>query len=229
MSIDYTKLLNKIVPMPDGEPPVTLRAMKVDSVNADGTLDLSVPGYTSGDVTVPPTVIPSVFRLSSAYVAAGDVVQILTHRGSMLVLGPVGGLVPGQRIASMTPRTTTPAAVTTAETVLDTVTADLVAGRTYKVSYRSGVLSSVAGDSAFIRIREDNVSGNALQLERIHSPLTGGSGSRWPADLEAEFTAVSTGEKTFVGTLIRASGTGDLTSPAGTGQPTYFYVDYVRG
>jgi hypothetical protein len=169
-----------------------------------------------------------------ADLAPGDAVLVLRLRTRYFIVGPLwngSGSTNGpsqRRVGTMTPRTSTPALVTTTETVQDTVTADLVAGRTYKITYKSGIISSVAADSAFLRIREDNLAGNQLQLERVYSPLTGGGGSRWTADLEAEFTAVSTGTKTFVGTLIRATGTGNITSPAGAQQPTYFYVDYVR-
>jgi hypothetical protein len=53
--------------------------MTVDTVNADGTVDL-----TSGDTTV-----PNVARLDSSIVFAGDSVQVLAARGQLLVLGSV--------------------------------------------------------------------------------------------------------------------------------------------
>jgi hypothetical protein len=196
----------------------------IDPVAGTNTVELA-GGLTQSDLIV---------IGNPADLAEGDAVMVLLLRTRYFLLGPLWGDSgsnngPSQRrVGTMTPRTSTPAVVTTTETVQDTVTANLVAGRTYKISYKGGIISSVAADSAFLRIREDNLAGNQLQLERVYSPLTGGAGSRWTADLEVEFTAVTTGAKMFVGTLVRGTGTGNLTSPAGAAQPTYFYVDYVR-
>lgn len=77
---DFTRWLSKLVPEKDGEPNLTLRKMLVATVNGDGTLDLTSSGVS----------IPGVPRLDSVSVIAGDRVQVLTGRGMMLVLGPVG-------------------------------------------------------------------------------------------------------------------------------------------
>lgn len=76
--VDYTKLLDKLAPQPDGSSAIRLRTMVISAVNADGTVDL-----TSGAAT-----IPDVSRLDSAPAVAGDSVQVLTGLGQMLVLGP---------------------------------------------------------------------------------------------------------------------------------------------
>jgi hypothetical protein len=77
--IDYTKLINKLVPQTDGEDVVRLRKGQVDTVNADGTVDLILSGV----------VVPDVPRLAGAPMVAGTNVQVLVYRGSLLVLGPV--------------------------------------------------------------------------------------------------------------------------------------------
>jgi hypothetical protein len=134
-----------------------------------------------------------------------------------------------ERRVGTTIRTSDTASVTTTETVSDSVTAFLTSGRTYAVVWVTGVTSDVAADSIFCRIREDSISGNILSVNRVHSPLTNGAGSRWPSYNYVEFTAASTGNKTFVSTFVRASGTGNVKVTAGTTTQTYLFVEYSRG
>jgi hypothetical protein len=140
----------------------------------------------------------------------------------------VAGRIPGERIAT-TIRTSDSSGVTTTETTIDSVTAALVTGRTYRVRWTARVDGSVNADTLFVRIREDNVSGNQLQILRVEVPATGGVGTGYPGTIEAEYTAVATGNKTFVGTIVRASGTGTVNIEAGPNRPVYLYVDYIRG
>lgn len=77
--MDMTRLARQLFPDSGGAGDLQLRAMVVDAVNADGTLDL-----VSGDET-----IPDVARLDSSTVFAGDTVQVLAARGQLLVLGSV--------------------------------------------------------------------------------------------------------------------------------------------
>lgn len=134
-----------------------------------------------------------------------------------------------ERRVGTTIRTSDTGTVTTVETVSDSVTAFLTAGRTYAVVWVTGATSDVVADSIFCRIREDSISGNILCVNRVHSPATNGAGSRWPSYNYVEFTAASTGNKTFVSTYVRASGTGNVKVTAGTTIPTYLFVDYSRG
>lgn len=80
--IDYTRLRKKLIPEPDGEPNLILRTATVDAVNANGTVDLTM---SSG------VLIPGVPRLAGAYAPVDAVVQVLSLRGSLLVLGAVNG------------------------------------------------------------------------------------------------------------------------------------------
>jgi hypothetical protein len=134
-----------------------------------------------------------------------------------------------ERRVGTTTRTSDTSTVTTTETVADSVTAFLVAGRTYRVRWVVGYTSDVAGDSLFLRVREDTVSGTVMAVSRGYSPLTNGAGSRWVVVAEAEYTPGSSASKTFVGTYNRASGTGNVKVTAGTTTPTFLYVDYIRG
>lgn len=80
--MDYVKLLNKLDKDPNGEDQgLRLRTAVVDAVNSDGTVDLIMSGGLVPDVPV----------LDSAPVYDDAVVQVLTTRGGMIVLGSSGG------------------------------------------------------------------------------------------------------------------------------------------
>jgi len=140
----------------------------------------------------------------------------------------IAGRMPGERIATQID-TADSSGFGTTETVVSTVTAALVTGRTYRVSFRSAFQSDVAADTVNARIREDNVTGTQMQLRRCYSHIaTAGAG--FPGDLEAEYVAVATGNKTFVATGQRSSGTGVAIVAEGSATaPRYLYVDYIRG
>jgi hypothetical protein len=79
--IDYTSLLKKLSPDRDGEPHTHLRTGTVDAVNSDGTLDIMMSGGI---------IVPSVPKLATAYAPDGAAVQMISLRGSLLVIGAVG-------------------------------------------------------------------------------------------------------------------------------------------
>jgi hypothetical protein len=79
VTVDWYKALRQIVPPQDGDDPLRIRKATVDAVNSDGTLDIILSGVT----------IPDVTRIAGTDVADGDEVQVLVHRGSLLVLGTV--------------------------------------------------------------------------------------------------------------------------------------------
>lgn len=136
----------------------------------------------------------------------------------------VAGQVPGERIATSILVVASAAITTEAQAM--SVTAALVNGRTYKVTaaFLAGI--SVATDIFVSRIRENTVAGNALQFGRFAPGLTN---SGFHDLIEAEFTAVATGDKTFSFTLQRSTGTGTITVQGGAANPAYLYVDYIRG
>ena len=138
------------------------------------------------------------------------------------------GRVPGERIAT-TIRTSTSSNVSGTETAIDSVTAALVSGRTYRVRWTAGVDADTSGDTVFVRLREDNATGTQLNRLRVDVRLSGGAGTRYDGTIEAEYTATSTGNKTFVGTIILATGTGPCQISASATEPVYLYVDYIRG
>lgn len=81
MTTDYTNLLNKLIPNPGGEDKLRIRTAVVSAVNSDGTVDILL-----SDVLV-----PDVPALSSAPVPVGANVQVISLRGSLLVIGTVKG------------------------------------------------------------------------------------------------------------------------------------------
>lgn len=126
-----------------------------------------------------------------------------------------------------TTRVSDTSTVTTTETTADSVTATLVNGRRYRVRWIVGYNSSVADDTVFLRIREDSSSGTQMAIYRGHNHLSNGGGSRWVANFEAEYTASASASKTFVGTYVRASGTGNVSVVAGATYPTLLYIERI--
>lgn len=137
----------------------------------------------------------------------------------------IAGRIPGERIATSI-ETSNSANITTTETEVQTVTAAVVTGRTYRVRWSVRVSSSVAADDITLRIREDSLTGTILQSETMDVNVS----NREPrVTLEAEYTADATEDKVFSATLVRTAGTGNVILNAATTVPTYLYVDYIRG
>lgn len=137
----------------------------------------------------------------------------------------VADRIPGERI-NTTERNSASSGFTTTETVLDSVTASLVAGRTYKVRAVEPIQSTVADDLVRFRLRQDNVSGSQLWLDNFSLPV---GSVNFMHGMEAEFTATATADKTFVATAVRQTGTGTLTSGASSAQKALLYVDFISG
>lgn len=137
----------------------------------------------------------------------------------------VGGKLSGARIASTVIETDS-ANITTVETVVASVTASLRAGATYRVRWVTRFGTSVAGDVATPRIREDNVSGAERTVDYLAMPNAGTAGNLFI--VECEYLAAADGNKTFVGTVLR-SGTGNCYREASSNRPTYLTVDYIGG
>jgi hypothetical protein len=95
------------------------------------------------------------------------------------------------------------------------------------VRWVGGCVTTVANDIYLGRLREDSVSGTILTERNRHVGTVSASGEA--LELEAEFTAVATGNKTFVATGIRNGGTGTLHADATAVRNRYLYVDYIRG
>lgn len=119
---------------------------------------------------------------------------------------------------------TTSSASFTAETVVDTITANLIAGKTYEVTYNGLFQSSVAADVVNINLREDSISGTRMCDGRA-SMVT--ANKTFLMACRAIYVAVSTGSKTFVLTGTRDSGTGNITRAAASNDPSLMTVRRV--
>jgi hypothetical protein len=136
----------------------------------------------------------------------------------------VAGRVPGERIATNI-NTANTGAITT-EAVTDTIAnAPLVSGRTYRIKF-VGSIQGGAAERVLVRIREDNVSGTVLNTFRVGIPSATNYGA---PPIEAEYTAVATGNKTFVITMQRETAVATTLRVGNATQPAYAYVDYIRG
>lgn len=122
-----------------------------------------------------------------------------------------------------TKRTANVAGITTVETVVDTVTVNVTANVEYKIVWSGAVYSSAAGDVTRTRIRENNLAGTVIQLRQ--KEITIGGSQAIDHYVETFWTAPTTGSKTFVHTVVRHAGTGNMGSQAGADSPTFFYVE----
>src|SRR5690606_14400244 len=145
---------------------------------------------------------------------AGDIITVPT--------------VPGSRIATQI-ETSDSASFTSTRVEVSSVIAALVVGRIYRVRAHTRFKSSNAGDNVLSQIRENDSNGAVLTAdERKVSDTQNGTTIGTVFNFEAEYTASSTGEKTFSLTGARTSGSGNCSMEADAVRPTYFYVDYIR-
>lgn len=138
----------------------------------------------------------------------------------------VAGRIPGERIATDID-TSDSAGFTTTVTQMMAVTGALVIGRIYKVVVHANLQTTVAGDIVSLEINENTVAGATVAATSIELPSTTGRG--YKADLEFEYTAVATGNKTFVFAGSRGGGSGTVNMHAAGASPAYMYIDYIRG
>lgn len=112
----------------------------------------------------------------------------------------------------------------TAETVVDTIIANLISGKTYEVTWNGLYQSSVAADVVNTNLREDSISGTRMVDGRTTMAT---ANKTFLASVRAIYVAVSTGSKTFVVTGTRDSGTGNITRAAASTDPALITVRRV--
>lgn len=110
----------------------------------------------------------------------------------------------------------------TAETVTDTITVNLISGKTYMVEWSGLFQSSVAGDVVNVNLREDNLAGTRMCDGRVTMSTANKTFER---RIRAVYVAVATGSKTFVVTGTRDSGSGNITRAAASTDPALFTVE----
>lgn len=162
--------------------------------------------------------------------------RVIGTRVYVITVPPAGNYVIGQ-VAAYTPEPTPTRISTvlrtsasgafTAETVVDTIVASLIANRTCRVVWYGRVQSTVADGYARGRIRENSALGTARQTQQ--APTTIAAGQSQQLMMMFEYTPTVDETKTFVATITRQAGTGSLSSFAAADAPVYFYIEYVYG
>lgn len=194
-----------------------LRMGTVLELTSASRYQVRMDGGDDGGIAVTPMTGP---------VLVGDRVYVITvPPGGNFLIGTVTRFFPGQRIATATRIVNV--GTFTAETVIDTVVAPLIAGKTYILTWYGRLFKDVADGIARFRIREDSISGTTLAITQLYTTVT--INQSFPTIMKVQYTATATGDKTFVTTGNRQTGTGNLTAQAAADAITYFYVDYVEG
>lgn len=119
----------------------------------------------------------------------------------------------------------TDSATFTAQTIIGTVIGATIPGRRYAVYVNTRIGTTVAGDSATLRFRYDDLSGAELDIAGVALPNAGTTGNY--AFFYTEFTATEY-TTTVVLSAVRASGTGNLRREASSNRPQVMAMDYVR-
>jgi hypothetical protein len=165
--IDYTKLRKKLAPDQDGEPPTHLRTATVDAVNSDGTVDLLM---ASG------VIVPDVPKLASAYTPDGSVVQVISLRGSLLVLGVVADRAP------MSPQMVKTGSTTTGPSGATLFTTAVSFGVTFPAAPNVHVnMNTSAGATANWHVRAYNISTTGFTIYGFGPSNTFSTGIQWTA------------------------------------------------
>lgn len=140
MPIDLSQIKKKLQPVQDGQDTLRLRTGVVSAVNANGTVDVVLSGVTM-------TNLP---RLSESVVGVDEPVQILSYRGSLLVIGGVAPSVSGigQQPFVRDASQSSSSSIGNTETVVSTLASRTYkAGRAYEIWVGGGVTYSA--NSAF--------------------------------------------------------------------------------
>lgn len=101
-------------------------------------------------------------------------------------------------------------------TIIDSLTVPVEAGRRYKLLAYIPYTVGVTGERHYLLLCEDSVSGTQISYATISESSTTGNSAK---TVWAYWTAPSTGDKTFVSCTRRASGSGAITIRGSGGQP----------
>jgi hypothetical protein len=114
----------------------------------------------------------------------------------------------------------------TESAALFSVTAPLVSGQNYKIFAYLTVAADVAGDTSFMRLREDTASGTQVAGSNVYCGSNNANG--YATVLYTEYTALSTASKTWVITGQRVNGSGTAHGiKAGASRQNSFTVDLI--
>lgn len=124
-------------------------------------------------------------------------------------------------------RTTTSAAVTTVETVIQSLTFNVTAGVEYKVTANSAAQCDVAAGSGYLQLRHGDgtsvlITDTSLDGKLIPAPV---ANLGIPFVLLGFFTPGTSGQWTVGVTMVRNNGTGNWTSFGSARQVNYLLVE----
>jgi len=154
---------------------------------------------------------------------------MLTHRADGPVFEGYDGTNWTQpaslKIGGMAPRTAD-VSVTTPETIADTFTVTLLAGRRYEIVWTGVTYSTSAGDSYAVRLRyaagATVTSAGTMIVERsLVCPTNNGA---TPTTITWEINGIAAGQTTFGCFLVRTFGGGTIRSSASADNKTAFYI-----
>lgn len=134
----------------------------------------------------------------------------------------IANRIPGERVAVNI--NTANSANVTSEAITDTVTAPVVSGRTYRVTFSASVTGGAA-ERFLARVRLTNISGTILNTGRFQVTVA----TNYYCRFEAEFVAGSTGNQVIVVTLQRETAVANVVRVGNATQPAHLYVDYISG
>lgn len=132
------------------------------------------------------------------------------------------------RRVGTTEGTTAPGITTSGSTevAVDQVTATVISGRKYTVTYRLKYTATVSADRFVVRIRSGSGTGGT-ELESVVWITPATLSSTLTQTIDIDWVASSTGSQTFTATVARVGGTGTLTVQGGTTGRRILKVDLV--
>lgn len=166
--IEYSKLRAQLNPDRDGQDVLQLRVGVVTAINSDGTADVTINGVT----------VTKVNRLVEATITVGTVVQILSYRGSLLIIGRVAnsgqsaGLGLWARGQSTSNSGTLPTSGSPAGLV-GTNVVTFVKGRAYEVKMHGGISTTSANAWAAFQIYRKGPATQIGDFYKFPAPATG--------------------------------------------------------
>lgn len=158
MAVDYTKLRAALSPLPQisGDEKTSLRVGEVTLIHVfDGTVDVSLGGAEITDVPV----------LDGVIVNVGSIVQMLTYRGSLLVIGTVAATSDADNSVAFSTTAITPLTTSTATDVsIITVSHAFKVGYAYRISWQWAAQVAGTGPSYSVqsKIKRSNASGTLI-------------------------------------------------------------------
>lgn len=202
MAVDYTKLREALSPLPQisGDEKTSMRVGEVTLIHVfDGTVDVSLSGAEITDVPV----------LDGVVVNVGSIVQMLTYRGSLLVIGTVAQTSDADASVAFSTTAITPLTGSTGTDVsIITLSHAFKAGYAYRISWQwaaqiTGGTSPYAVQS---KIKRSNASGTLIDDSGNQAVITTNF-ARITGDVVVKCTVANTTQTLCLTGAMTGSGT----------------------